>query len=104
LQRRSYKYAIERFIALSSPLAKNGPALLSIAPFEKGLNSLPRRSGWTQQILEPRARVELAACRLRIAFNPNEPKPPTLSPSKIKDLTVGGFAVFRLIFGGLMEL
>jgi len=62
---RSYKYAIERFIAWSSPLAKNGPALLSIAPFEKGLNSIPRRSGWTQQILEPRARVELAACRLR---------------------------------------
>jgi len=48
-------------------------------------------------------------CRsLRIAFNPNEPKPPTLSPSKIKDLTVGGFGVFRLIFwrfdGALMEL
>jgi len=44
-------------------------------------------------------------CRsLRIAFNPNEPKPPALSPSKIKDLTVGGFGVFRLIFGGLMEL
>jgi hypothetical protein len=62
---RSYMYAIERFIAWSSPLAKNGPALLSIAPFEKGLNSLSRRSGWTQQILEPRARVELAACRLR---------------------------------------
>jgi len=55
-------------------------------------------------MLEPRARVELATCRLRIAFNPNEPKPPTLSPSKIKDLTVGGFGVFRLIVGGLMEL
>jgi len=54
--------------------------------------------------MEPRARVELATCRLRIAFNPNEPKPPTLSLSKIKDLTVGGFGVFRLIFGSLMEL
>src|SRR6266480_1507584 len=28
------------------------------------------RSGWTQQILEPRARVELAACRLRIGTLP----------------------------------
>jgi len=36
-------------------------------------------------------------CRsLRIAFNPNEPKPPTLSPSKIKD-----FNCWWLIGGGL---
>ena len=34
----------------------------------------------------------------------NEPKPPELSPSKIKDLTFGGFGGFRLILGGLMEL
>jgi hypothetical protein len=54
--------------------------------------------------VEPRVGVEPTTCRLRIAFNPNEPKPPTLSPSKIKDLTVGGFGVFRLIFDGLMEL
>jgi hypothetical protein len=47
-------------------------------------------------ILEPRARVELATCRLRIAFNLNEPKPPKLSPSKIKDLTFGGFGGLRV--------
>jgi hypothetical protein len=78
--------------------------IISIAPFEKGLNSLPRRSGWTQQILEPRARVELAACRLRIALNLKEPKPPNVIPSIVKNLRFGGFGVFRLIFGDLMEL
>jgi len=48
----------ERFFCLARAFA-------GTAHFEKRLNSLPRRSGWTQQILEPRARVELAACRLR---------------------------------------
>jgi len=89
---------------VSQKVAKIVNVIISTAHFEKRLNSLPRRSGWTQQILEPSAGLEPAACRLRIAFNPNEPKPPTLSPSKIKDLTVGGFGVFRLIFDGLMEL
>ncbi len=50
--------------------------------------------------------VQMALPQFKNRFynNPNEPKPPTLSPSKIEDLTVGGFGVFRLIFGGLMEL
>ncbi|PYU48899.1 MAG: hypothetical protein DMG53_06110 [Acidobacteria bacterium] len=45
--------------------------------------------------LEPRARVELAACRLRIAFNLIEPKPPNVILSNVKNLRFGGFGVFR---------
>ena len=55
-------------------------------------------------IMEPRARVELATCRLRIAFNLNEPKPPNVILSIVRNLRFGGFGVFRLIFDGLMEL
>jgi hypothetical protein len=58
----------------------------------------------SKEILEPRARVELATCRLRIAFNLNEPKPPNVILSIVRNLRFGGFGVFRLIFGGLMEL
>jgi len=58
----------------------------------------------SKKILEPRARVELATCRLRIAFNLREPKPPNVIPSIVKNLRFGGFGVVRLIFGDLMEL
>ncbi len=51
---------------VSQKVAKIVNVIISTAHFEKRLNSLPRRSdGLDQQILEPRARVELAACRLR---------------------------------------
>src|SRR5437879_8720438 len=46
---------------VSQKVAKIVNVIISTAHFEKRLNSLPRRSdGLDQQILEPRARVELA--------------------------------------------
>jgi len=53
--------------------------------------------------LEPRARLELATCRLRIALRPNEPNRPNGSLSKNSDLCSGGFAFFRSFSDGTSE-
>jgi hypothetical protein len=50
--------------------------------------------------LEPRARVELATCRLRIAPELNDPNPRIIGLKDIRDLRFDGFGLVKTVLGG----